>query len=150
MSRALRRVCPRGSARSSRAAARGLRRRGGTFTIIVLVSSALLLSVGGAFVDSSRALGTLTGQRERQEVAKQALAGATEWACAACTGWPATKTEDRATLRLSRATVELTLRRRGEEVRIDATATVKPDVHLSGKGTLVRREQRFVVERFDY
>lgn len=124
------------------------RRRGAMFTIMVLVTSTILLSVGGAFVDSTRNLTKHAGLADRQEQAKEALAGAAEWARDEVTSSPGERRAAHTTLKLSRASVALTLDSTADGVSCEAVATVKPDVQLAASIRLVRRNDRWVVSSF--
>jgi hypothetical protein len=121
------------------------RRRGATFTIIVLLSSALLLTIGGAFVESSRSLVSLAGLRERHEQAREALAGAAAWSrSAVAAGQGSGKTE----LKLSRVAVQVELKPSGDAVAMDATAhTLDQDLHA--RALLAQRDGRWVIARFE-
>ncbi len=121
------------------------RRRGATFTVIVLLSSMLLLSIGGAFVESSRNLVTLTGLRDRQEQAKEALAGAAAWArCAVQSGAPPA----RAKLELRRATADVELRPVEDAYFFDAVAR-SGEMTQRARGSIAKREGKWVVTRFE-
>jgi hypothetical protein len=124
-----------------------VRRKGATFCIIVLLASALLLSIGGAFVEASRNLVVLTGLRERHEQAREALAGAAAWAHAAVSQG---QSPGKATLELSRGKVDVTLRlaEGGDAYFMEATARVG-EVERRAKASIARREGRWVVTRFE-
>jgi hypothetical protein len=128
---------------------RGRRRRGATFTIVVLVTSAILLAIGGAFVDSARQVGTLAGLRERQEEAKEALAGGAEWARVALASLPAGRTAEKAVLRFSKASVAVELKVTGDAATAEMAATVVPDTKLTGRAALAKKDGRWVVVRFE-
>jgi len=122
------------------------RKRGATFTIIVILSSALLLSVGGAFVESSRNLVTLAGLRDQKELGKEALAGAAEWSrCAVASGAvpPAAK------LDLHRATVTVALRAVEGSYSMEATAHTL-GLSQRARATIARRDGRWVIARFEF
>jgi hypothetical protein len=122
-----------------------LRRRGATFTIIVLLASALLLSIGGAFVDASRNLITLASLRERNEQCREALAGAAQWArCAVAQGQVAGKT----TIKLSRAIVEVDLKSEGDAYFVDAVAR-SGEALQRAKASIAKREGRWALTRFE-
>jgi hypothetical protein len=121
------------------------RRRGATFTVIVLLSSMLLLSIGGAFVESSRNLVTLSGLRDRQEQCKEGLAGAAVWArSAVLSGAPPAK----AKLELRRATVEVELRPVEDAYFFDAAAR-SGEVTQRARGSIAKRDGKWVVTRFE-
>jgi hypothetical protein len=121
------------------------RRRGVTYTVIVLLSSALLLAIGGAFVDSSRNLVKLTGLLEQKTRAAEALAGAAAWArCAVASG----ATTGKSTLELSRAKVEVELRPDGDAFFMDAVARTE-DFSQRARAAIARRDGRWVVTRFE-
>jgi hypothetical protein len=122
-----------------------LRRRGATFTVIVLLSIALLLSIGGSFVDASRNLVTLEGIRERSEQARDALAGAAEWSrAAAAAGQPS----GTSTLKLSKVSVDVKLEAGDGAYSMDATAKTI-DGTRRAHASLVKRDGRWVISRFE-
>jgi hypothetical protein len=125
------------------------RRRGGTFTVVVLLSSALLLAIGGAFSGASRGLSELAGQRERGEIAKQALAGAAEWSTTRVAGWPADKKNDAAKLRFSRATVDVKIETAHEAFMVEATATAAAGTTQSARWLLGKKGDAWVVTRYE-
>lgn len=130
------------------------RRRGAVFTIMVLVTSAVLLSVGGALVDSTRNLTKHAGLADQQEQAKLALAGTAEWARAEASTWKDAqgspeKRSTTATLKLSRATVVVKLEPTEAGLAGDAVATVHPDVKMGASLALALRDGRWVVTRFE-
>jgi hypothetical protein len=124
-----------------------LRRRGATFTIIVLLSSALLLTIGGAFVDASRNLVTLSALRERNEQARQALAGAAAWARSAVARGQGAGTSR---LELSKVKVDVTLElaEGGDAYFMTASATTI-DGAQRAKASIARRGGRWVISRFE-
>jgi hypothetical protein len=125
-----------------------LRRRGATFCVIVLLSSGLLLAIGGAFVESSRNLVVLNGLRERNEQARQALAGAAAWARAGVAqGQGAGVT----TLKLSKVTVDVELKvADGAADAYFMTASAKTiDGVLRAKASIARRDGRWVISRYE-
>ena len=128
---------------------RARRRRGGTFTIIVLVTSGILLAIGGAFVQSSRQIGTLTGMRERQDQAKEALAGAAEWSRTALASWPAGRTDEKSVLRFSKAAVTVELKAAGDAATLEASAVVVPDTTMRARVGLGKKDGRWVIVRFE-
>jgi hypothetical protein len=130
-------------------ALRWQRRRAAAFTVVVLVASLLLLAIGGAFVDATTNVVKLEGLRDRQEVAKEALAGAAEWARSDVARWPAEMKERTGVLALSRSEVKVSLTRAGEGFEGKATATAKPDVVLGAKFAIERRGDRWAVVRFE-
>jgi len=108
------------------------RRRGATFCIIVLLASALLLSIGGAFVDASKNLVTLPASASGTPTRGEALAGAATWArCAVVNGQGAGTTQ----LKLSKVTVdvELKLAEGGDAYFMEATARTS-DRRPEGEG----------------
>jgi hypothetical protein len=126
------------------------RRRGATFTLMVLITSALLLGIGGAFIDATTKLTQLASLHDQQEQAKEALAGAAEWARTSVASWPAGKTDASATLEFSRASVAVTLRATKDGVEGTGLATVKPDVKLASSFLLSRKGDRWVLSRLEF
>jgi hypothetical protein len=121
------------------------RTRGGTFTIIVLLASALLLTIGGAFVDASRHLVVLGGLRERHEQAKEALVGAAAWArSAAASGIVAGETK----LELSRCVVLVALKPEGDAVSMEASVSTTDGV-VKANALIASRGGRWVISRFE-
>lgn len=121
------------------------RTRGGTFTIIVLLASALLLTIGGAFVDASRNLINLGGLRERHEQAKEAIAGAAVWARAAVAA--GTMGGD-SRLELSRCEVLVSLKPEGHDIAMEASVKTS-DGTVKGRALLSTRGDKWVVARFE-
>lgn len=131
----------------TRSALRAIRQRGATFCIIVLLASALLLAIGGAFVEASKNLVILSGLRERNEQGREALAGAAAWArCAVAQGQGA----GTSTLTLSRVTVTVTLKlaEGGDAYFVEATARTS-EGDQRAKASIARREGRWVISRFE-
>jgi hypothetical protein len=111
------------NARHRRPRSRFARRRGGTFTIIVMILSVLLLGVTSALYDPTRKMLEATAFRERMAQAREAAISGLEWG-RAVQATAANGTKAKAELDLARAHVVVTFEKAEGVVKLESTATV--------------------------